>query len=251
MQRGAAWLILAGFSISLPAGAQPDKRDLRVATASNFVGPMRLIADRFEELTGQSVTLIVGSTGKHYAQVVHGAPFDILFAADTLRPALLENQGVAIGGTRFTYAVGKLALWSSRSGFVDSTGHVLLTGDFRHLAIANPTLAPYGAAARQTLEALGLWDRYERRLVRGENISHTFNFVRSGNAELGFVALSQVADPEHPVSGSYWVVPQAWYAPIEQQAVLITDSDPARRFLSFVRSDEALSIIHAHGYETP
>ena len=247
----AVWIALFVVAGSAPSAAQSGQRDLLVATASNFTAPMQRIATRFEELTGQSITVVPGSTGKHYAQVVNGAPFDVLLAADTLRPALLEQNGYTIAGSRFTYAVGKLVLWTPQPETSVIDDQVLRQGAFRHLAIAHPTLAPYGAAARQVLEALGLWSRYEQRLVRGENVSHAFNFVRSGNAELGFVALSQVVDPEHPVGGSYWIVPQTLYAPIEQQAVLIRDSEVARRFMSFVRSDEGLTIINAHGYETP
>jgi molybdate transport system substrate-binding protein len=244
-------MIAWSVAITSPLAAQPVDRDLRVATASNFATVMKVIAVRFEEATGHRITLIVGSTGKHYAQVLNGAPFDVLFAADTLRPALLERGGQAVAGTRFTYAKGKLVLWSSTPDLVDSDAVVLENGNFRHLAIANPTLAPYGAAAREVMEAMALWDLYSQRLVRGENVSHAFNFVRSGNAELGFVAYSQVADPNRPAGGSLWIVPPSLYSPIEQQAVLLRDTDAARRLLAFVRSDEALSIIQAHGYDIP
>ena len=244
-------VLLIAFATSLPLSAQSVDRELVVATASNFGSAMKQIAARYQETSGQRVTLVVGSSGKHYAQVLNGAPFDVLFAADTLRPALLESGGHAVAGTRFTYAAGKLVLWSPIPDFVDSEGAILHTGAFRHLAIANPRVAPYGEAAVHVLKALGLWESYERRLVRGENVAHAFNFVLSGNAELGLVAYAQIADPARPAGGSYWLVPDSLYSPIDQQAVIVRDGDAARRFMAFVRSDEALSIIHAHGYDTP
>jgi len=197
------------------------------------------------------VTPIFGSTGKHYAQIKNGAPFDAFFAADVRRPEHLEKEGVALPGSRFTYAVGKVVLWSPRTGYVDPQASVLERGEFHHLAIANPKFAPYGKAAQEVLQERGLWGRLSGRLVRGENIGQTFQFVNSGNAELGFVAYSQVKRPNQPIEGSFWEVPQALYTPIEQQAVLLKDNEVARAFLSFVRSDEALKIIRDHGYETP
>ena len=224
---------------------------IRVAVASNFADAMTAIVERFEARTGQRVTISSASTGKHYAQIMNGAPFDAFFAADAHRPQLLENEGLALPKTRFTYAVGRLVLWSPASGYVDAQGSVLQRGEFHHLAIANPKLAPYGKAAQQVLQARGLWERLSGRLVRGENIAQTFQFVKSGNAELGFVAYSQVKRPDRPIEGSVWHVPQALYAPIEQQAVLLKDRDAARRFVAFVRGGEALKIIHDYGYDTP
>jgi molybdate transport system substrate-binding protein len=197
------------------------------------------------------VTLIFGSTGKHYAQIRNGAPFDAFFAADRRRPELLEEEGVALPGTRFTYALGKIVLWSPERGVVDPEARVLERGEFRHLAIANPKLAPYGKAAEEVLQARGVWARLRGRLVRGENVGQAFQFVKSGNAELGFVAYSQLKRANQPIEGSLWNVPRALYTPIEQQAVLLKDSVAARGFLSFVRSDEALTIIGDYGYQTP
>jgi len=225
--------------------------EIRVAVASNFTDAITSIAARFEARTSHKVALIFGSTGKHYAQIRNGAPFDAFFAADRRRPEVLEQEGAAVPASRFTYALGKIVLWSPEAGYVDATGSVLDRGEFRHLAIANPGLAPYGKAAQEVLQARGLWDRLSRRLVRGENIGQAFQFVKSGNAELGFVAYSQLKRPNQPIEGSFWNVPQALYTPIEQQAVLLKDSEAARGFLSFVRSDEALMIIRDYGYETP
>jgi molybdate transport system substrate-binding protein len=231
--------------------AESMAQDIRVAVASNFARAMTGIAERFEANTGHRVTLIFGSTGKHFAQIVNGAPFDIFFAADSKRPQLLEQQGIALQQSRFTYALGKIMLWSPRAKFVDSQGKVLEQGEFRHLAIANPKLAPYGRAAQEILLKLGLWETLQDRLVRGENIAQTFQFVKTGNAELGFVAYSQVIGPMKLQHGSYWHIPEEYYKPIEQQAVLMKDSVAARAFLEYVRSNEVLKIIRDNGYGTP
>jgi molybdate transport system substrate-binding protein len=231
--------------------AQAGATEARVAAASNFTGAIEALTARFEAETGHRVTLIFGSTGKHYAQIMNGAPFDAFFAADVRRPELLEAGGVAVPGSRFTYAVGKLMLWSPDAAYVDRDGRILERGDFRHLAIANPVLAPYGRAARQVLQRRGLWESLTGRIVRGENIAQTFQFVASGNAELGFVAASQLWRPGRAPDGSVWDVPEALYDPIEQQAVLLTDNEAARAFLSFARSDAALEIIRRFGYNTP
>ncbi|MGR9107087.1 MAG: molybdate ABC transporter substrate-binding protein [Gammaproteobacteria bacterium] len=243
-----AWVgILA--CLSAPGSSIAD--ELQAAVASNFRDPIREIAARFEARTEHQVTLIFGSTGKHYTQIRNGAPFDVFFAADIERPRLLEQEGAAIAGTRFTYALGKIALWSPREAYVDPEGKVLQNREFRYLAIANPALAPYGKAAQETLSAMGLWTTLQDRIVRGENIEQTFQFVESGNAELGFVAYSQVKSPDHPRAGSFWEVPQSLYSPIEQQAVLLHDQDASRSFLSFVKSDEARAIIRSFGYDIP
>jgi len=223
----------------------------RVAVASNFSVAITTLAERFEANTGHEVTLVFGSTGKHYAQIRNGAPFDSFFAADSRRPELLEKEGMALPGSRFTYATGKLVLWSPKAGYVDAEGRVLEHGAFRYLAIANPKLAPYGKAAREVLHARGVWDALKAKTVRGENIGQAFQFVKSGNAELGFVALSQVQRPGQPPEGSWWEVPQAIYAPIEQQAVLLKENTAARAFLSFVKSDKSRGFIRSFGYGTP
>jgi len=244
----SVWLLMVTMMLS---SGQSVAEEIRVAVASNFAGAIKSLAEVFEADSGHAVALSFGSTGKHYAQIINGAPFDAFFAADIRRPKLLEEQGVAIPGSRFTYAVGKLVLWSPQTDFVDASGSVLDKGDFRHLAIANPKLAPYGAAAQEVLQARGLWESLGKRLVRGQNISQTLQFVRSGNAELGFVAYSQVLRPGQPLEGAYWKVPQALYTPIEQQAVLLKDNKVARAFLIFVQGAEVSNIIHAHGYDAP
>ncbi len=231
--------------------------ELRVAVASNFYSTIKAIAEQFELKTADSsdqqhkVILIPGSSGKHYAQIINGAPFDIFFSADTERARLLEQSEMTESGTRFTYALGKLILWSSMDNYVDLKGEVLKSKDFRYLAIANPKLAPYGKAAEEVLKSLNIWTGLGRRLVRGENIAQTFQFVSSGNAKLGFVAYSQIKSPNLSINGSFWEVPQSIYRPIEHQAVLLRDSALAREFLSFVKSTESLSIIYESGYGLP
>jgi len=222
--------------------------DIRVAVASNFSSAMTTLAQRFEADTGHKVTLIPGSTGKHYAQIKHGAPYDVFLAADTKRPEILEQEGLALPGSRFTYAIGKIILWSPIAGIVDSEGKVLEQGAFRYLAIANPRLAPYGKAAQQVLQKRGLWGPLKGKIVRGENIGQTFQFVGSGNAEMGFVAYSQLKRPGQSIAGSFWEVPESLYDPIEQQAVLLKNNKAARKFLLFMKSDWARDMIHRFGY---
>jgi len=230
--------------------------ELKVAVASNFYPTMKVIAKRYELKTAGSkghhkVTLIPGSSGKHYAQIMNGAPFDIFFSADIERARLLEQEGKVLAGTRFTYALGKLILWSSIDNYVDSKGDVLKKKDFRYLAIANPKLAPYGKSAEEALRSLKLWTNLKDRLVRGENIAQTFQFIASGNAQLGFVGYSQILNRGSTIVGSFWEVPQSIYKPIEQQAVLLQDSYIGRDFLSFVKSAESLGIIYESGYGLP
>ncbi len=232
------------------AACSPSGPETRIAVASNFQAAMRDLARRFETTGGRSVSLSFGSTGKQYAQIVHGAPFAAFFAADAERPRRLEEDDLAVEGSRFTYAVGRLVLWSPEPGYVDPQGKILEHGRFRHLAVAQPKLAPYGEAARQVLVARGLWNRLEGRLVRGENVAQAYQYVASGNAELGFVAYAQIALDDAP-KGSFWEVPQTLYSPIEQQAVLLKENEAARKFLAFVASEEGRAIVRAHGYATP
>lgn len=243
--------VVATACLLMAAADRAAADRIQIAVASNFAGTLTRIADRFEQKSGHQVILVAGSTGKHYAQIRNGAPFAAFFAADVRRPELLEKEGAIVPGSRFTYAVGQLALWSPTPGLVDPEGRVLARGTFRHLAMANPRLAPYGRAAQEALQSLGLWKVLEGRLVFGENIGHTFHFVNSGNAELGLVAYSQVTHPDDPDRGDHWKVPQSLYSPIEQQAVSLVDTEPVRAFLAYVKSDEALGIIRGFGYDTP
>lgn len=225
--------------------------EAQIAVAANFAKPVEKIAIAFEKDTGNKAVVVIGSTGKLYAQIINGAPFDILLAADDVRPLKLEQEGHGVAGSHFTYAIGKLALWSPKAGVVDSKGKVLAKGNFKHLAIANAKLAPYGAAAVETLKALKLSDALENKLVIGENIGQTHQFVASGNAELGFVAYSQILK-EGKVEGSAWVVPERMYTPIRQDAVLLNkgkDNKAASAFLDYLKnSPKARDIILGFGY---
>ncbi len=242
------WFLIPCFIMALPF-AHADT--LRVAVASNFADTLRALAGTFEQQTGHTLQVLPGSTGKHYAQIRNGAPFDIFLAADVRRPALLEKAGVGVPATRFTYALGQLVLWSASPNKVDARGDVLLQSDFKRLAIANPALAPYGRAARDVLEARGLWVSLQAKIVRGENIAQTFQFIQTGNAELGFVAWSQLLRHDGTAEGSWWSIPQSLYRPIEQQALQIKDTPAARAFMNFLQSPEARADIKAHGYGLP
>jgi len=238
------------FTLLLLSSSLSLADQIRVAVASNFAPAMRQISQQFEQQTGHRVVISSGSTGKQYAQISNGAPYDVFFAADVKRPKLLEQQGIAVPGSRFTYALGKLVLWSPNKQLVDNAGQVLQSERFRYLAIANPKLAPYGRAAQQTLSKLGLWQALRKRMVRGENIGHAYQFVKSGNAELGFVAASQVLQPGKPVTGSLWLIPNDYYAKIEQQAVALSDDAVTRSFMDFVRSEAVRELVRQFGYKT-
>ena len=240
-------LLLAMLACSSIATANKTQ----VAVASNFRSAMEALVQDFETKSGHKVVLIFGATGKQYAQIQNGAPFDAFFSADVERPEKLEADALAIPGTRFTYAIGKLALWSPKADYVDSDGAILRSGDFRHLSIANPELAPYGLAAQQVLESMGLWKSLTPRIVRGENIAQAFQFIESGNAELGFVAYAQILNPQRKVTGSYWPVPDSMHEPIEQQVVLLRENAAARALLEYVRTEDGLNTIREFGYTTP
>jgi molybdate transport system substrate-binding protein len=222
--------------------------EIRVAVATNFSEPMAALIELFEQGSEHTVLVSAGSTGNHYAQIRNGAPFEAFFAADVERPTLLEEQGSAIAGSRFLYAVGRLALWSPQPNLVDTEGRVLEHGTFRFLAIANPELAPYGAAAREVLMARNLWSSLQPRLVQGQDIGQAYSFVHTGNAELGFVAYSQLKKPTGVIEGSYWLVPEAFHQSIAQEAVLLRDVPAARAFLEFVKSAPAREVIRRYGY---
>ena len=235
---------------------QSVANEIRIAVASNFYPTMKEVVKQFEieafdSSKASKIVLIPGSSGKHYAQIINGAPFDLFFSADKIRPVLLEQQRISKNESRFTYALGKLALWSPIKGLVDSEGQILYDKDFRFLAIANPKIAPYGIATKETLVSMKLWLDMNEKLVRGENIAQAFQFISSGNAELGFVSFSQLMNPNFSVRGSFWEVPQSLYNPIEQQAVLLTDSSLGRDFMLFVQTDKALNIISKFGYDLP
>lgn len=255
MARRARYMgLLSALLVSWTAGFAPSAgaAQVQVAVAANFTAPMKEIAAVFERDTGHRAILSFGASGKFYAQVRNGAPFELLLAADDKIPARLEADGLAAIGTRFTYAVGRLALWSPKPGVVDTKGLVLRRPGLGHVAIANPRSAPYGAAALEVLGKLGLSRELGSKLVQGENIAQAHQFVSTGNAELGFVAVSQVYRNGKLSSGSGWIVPAALHQPIRQDAVVLTraGTNPAAHALArYLTSSTARAIIRSYGYE--
>lgn len=227
--------------------------EVRAAVAANFTAPVKLIAEQFQADTGHTVKLSFGSTGKFYSQIKAGAPFDVLLAADDTTPARMAREGLGDGASQFTYAVGKLVLWSKKPGLVDARGEVL-KGQFDKMAIANPKLAPYGLAAQETLTSLGLWSAVQERIVMGESISQTMQFADTGNADLAFVALSQTIKDGKAITGSTWMVPQNLYTSIRQDAIVLAapqDKAAAEAFLKYLKGAKAIAVIKGFGYDLP
>ena len=226
--------------------------EVNVAVASNFAAPVEQIALAFQQETGHKAVISIGSSGKFYTQIKYGAPFQILLSADDETPARLEKEGDTVLGTRFTYATGRLVLWSKKRGIVDDKGEVLKNGTFDRIAIADPKLAPYGFAAIQTLAKLGIEKQITQKAVWGENIGQTFLFVDTQSTPLGFVALSQVIMDNRLKNGSAWIVPETLHSPIKQDAVLLLsgkENAAAHAFIKFLKSNKAQEIIKAFGYQ--
>jgi len=243
--------VLTGLVFAVSSLAS-QSAEVQVAVAANFTAPMQKIAAEFEKDTGHKAQLSFGATGKFYAQIKNGAPFEVFLAADDEIPAKLETEGDAVPGSRFTYAIGKLMLWSAQPGYVDDQGAVLKKGQFQHLAIANPKTAPYGAAAMEVLTHLNLLDAVQPKLVTGENIAQAHQFVATGNAELGFVALSQVMENGKLTGGSGWQVPANLYEPIRQDAVILAkgkDQPAAEALMKYLKGRKATAIIKSYGYD--
>jgi molybdate transport system substrate-binding protein len=239
------------LAAALLASGMVHADEVSVAVAANFTAPMQKIAAEFEKDTGHKAQLAFGATGKFYAQIRNGAPFDVLLAADDETPAKLEKEG-AVAGSRYTYAIGRLALWSARPGYVDAKGGVLAKGDFRHIALANPKLAPYGAAAVEALAALKLLDAVQPKFVQAENIAQAYQFIATGNAELGFVALSQITKDGRIAEGSAWIVPGQLHRPIRQDAVILDrgrGKPAAAALMHYLKGDKAQALIKSFGYE--
>ena len=241
------------FALSvLAAIASPAMAaEVHVAVAANFTAPVQAIAAEFEKDTGNKVIASFGATGQFYAQIRNGAPFEIFLAADDSTPAKLETEKAAVPGSRFTYATGKLALWSAKEGYVDDKGEVLKKNDYTHLSIANPKTAPYGLAATQVLAKLGLTQTVASKIVEGQNISQAYQFIASGNAELGFVALSQIYKDGKISGGSAWIVPGELHEPIKQDAVILEkgkDNPVAKQFVDYLKGPKAAAVIKAYGY---
>ena len=245
--------IFIGLAVGLATVAHGE--EVQVAVAANFVAPLQQISAGFKERSGHQIAIISGATGKFYAQIKAGAPFEILLAADVATAAKLVAEGDAVANTSFTYAIGKLVLWSARENFVADGVDLLKRATFDHIAVANPKLAPYGAAAEQTLKTLGDYEALAAKIVHGENIAQTYQFVATGNAELGLVALSQVIDENGKLkSGSMWIVPQKFYTPLRQNAVLLNkgaERAAAKDFMAYLQSEPARRIIERYGYGLP
>lgn len=242
-----ATLILA---LLTSAGALAD--EVQVAVAANFTGPIQVISALFERDTGHKIVASYGATGKFYAQITNGAPFEVLLAADDETPARLVKEGYGVAGTPFTYAIGKLVLWSAKPGLVDAKGEVLKKGGFKHIALANPKTAPYGAAAMQAMGKLGVVEAIKPLIVQGENISQTQQFISTGAAELGFVAYSQVIKNGQIGGGSGWLVPANLYDPIRQDAVILAkgkDKPAAAALMAYLKGPKAQEVIKSFGYE--
>ncbi len=225
--------------------------DVEVAVAANFIKPMEQIAAKFEQATGNKLVVSFGSSGKLLEQMRNGAPFKVFLSADQSKPQTVEDEKLDVPGSRFTYAIGKLLLWSVREDMVDNKGAVLKTGNFEHIAIANPKTAPYGAAALETMDKLGVLDTLQAKIVQGESIAQTREFVSSGNAELGFIALSQVIRDGRISEGSGWLVSPDLYAPLKQDAILLKtgeNSTEARALMDYLKSDAGRAVIESFGY---
>jgi molybdate transport system substrate-binding protein len=251
MKRGFLHGLAIGvFAVTAPLTALAG--DLSVAVAANFTAPMKHIAQDFERDSGYKLRLAFAATGQFYAQIRNGAPFEILLSADDTTPLRLEQEGLAVAGSRFTYATGRLALWSRTPGLVDDQGEVLRRGQFARIAIASPKLAPYGVAAISVLEKMGLRDRIAPKIVEGSNISQTFQFIATDNAQLGFVAVSQVFEKGRLKEGSAWVVPASMHPPIRQDAVLLRGGErnaAASALLQYLKGERARAVIRSFGYE--
>ncbi|MBV4542100.1 molybdate ABC transporter substrate-binding protein [Pseudomonas vlassakiae] len=226
--------------------------EVQVAVAANFTAPIQAIAKDFEKDTGHTLVAAYGATGQFYAQIKNGAPFEVFLAADDSTPKKLEEEQQIVPGSRFTYATGTLALWSAKPGYVDDKGEVLKNNQFQHLAIANPKAAPYGLAATQVLDKLKLTEATKAKIVEGQNITQAYQFVSTGNAELGFVALSQIYKDGKVASGSAWIVPANLHEPILQDAVILNkgkDNPAAKALVDYLKGPKAAAVIKSYGYE--
>ncbi|MDN5516993.1 MAG: molybdate ABC transporter substrate-binding protein [Pseudomonas sp.] len=241
---------LLALGLVFTSGAIAD--EVKVAVAANFTAPIQAIAPEFEKATGHKLVASFGATGQIYAQIKNGAPFDVFLSADDNTPAKLESEGDIVPGSRFTYAIGSLVLWSADASYLDCSDEALKAGQFKHLSIANPKAAPYGLAATQVLDKLGLTEAVKSKLVEGQNITQAHQFVSTGNAELGFVALSQVYKDGQVTSGSAWIVPDAMYDPIKQDAVILkqgANNPAAAALVEYLKGPEAAKVIKSFGYK--
>jgi molybdate transport system substrate-binding protein len=242
--------LLAVFAVFAVGTVQAD--EVQVAVAANFTAPIQAIAADFEKDTGHKLVAAYGATGQFYTQIKNGAPFEVFLSADDTTPEKLEKEGETVKGSRFTYAIGTLALWSAKEGYVDAKGEVLKKNEYQHLSIANPKAAPYGLAATQVLEKLKLTDATIAKIVEGQNITQAYQFVSTGNAELGFVALSQIYKDGKVSSGSAWIVPASMHDPIKQDAVILNkgkDNAAAKALVEYLKGPKAAAVIKSYGYQ--
>jgi molybdate transport system substrate-binding protein len=238
-----------GFALCAPL-YHLSADELKIAVAANFTDAISTLAPEFEKQTGHKIVPVFGATGKFYLQIKNGAPFEVFLAADIKHPRLLESEGLSVAGSRFTYATGKIVLWSPKDNFIDVAGKVLEGDIFKFVAVANPDIAPYGRATLEYLIAVKLWDKLEARRVMGQDLGQAYAFVLSGAAELGFVGLSQLQGPaKKKIPGSYFIIPQRYYKPLEQQAIQVKKSAAASEFMEFLKSPAAKKIIRLYGYE--
>tara|TARA_A100000164_G_C21849141_1_gene744123 strand:- start:163 stop:966 length:804 start_codon:yes stop_codon:yes gene_type:complete len=245
-------ILLSIFLFLLQAFYFSNASDLKLAVASNIIRPIKKIVSIFEKKTEQNVIIISGSTGKLFAQISNGAPYDIFLAADEKTPKILIQKGYGLKSSEFTYAIGRLALWSKEKNLIKNSSNILIQNNFKFLSIANPKVAPYGNASVQTLKNLKIYEKLKSKIVMGENISQAFQFISSGNATLGFVALSQIFEGEIIKNGSAWVVPKEMHSEIKQNAILLKkaeNSKKAQDFLSFLKSKDSTKIFEFYGYK--
>ncbi|MCF8473449.1 MAG: molybdate ABC transporter substrate-binding protein [Emcibacter sp.] len=239
------------FILSAPISVHAET--VTVAAASNFGATLKKIIPAFEAETGHQVNLVLGSSGKIFAQIIHKAPFDVFLSADDIKPKKLEDQDITVQESRFTYAIGKIVLWSPEIKIIN--GSIVQSGKFNRLAIANPKLAPYGMAAVEVLKSLGLYETVRPKIIQGENIAQTYQFVATGNADLGFIALAQLSQKElSNKKDNIWLIPDTLYSPIRQDAVMLKsgqNNKAAHDFMQFLRSYTAQKIIQGFGYEIP
>lgn len=239
------------FALGLSGLPLAHADDVQVAVAANFTAPIQAMAEDFHKRTGHTLVASFGATGQFYTQIKNGAPFEVFLAADDSTPAKLEKEGETVAGSRFTYAVGTLALWSAKEGYVDAKGEVLKANQYQHLSIANPKAAPYGLAATEVLDKLKLTDATKGKIVEGQNISQAYQFVSTGNAELGFVALSQIYKDGKVTGGSAWIVPTELYSPIKQDAVVLNKgkgNPAAQALVDYLKGPQAAAVIKSYGY---
>lgn len=248
MRKSFVWTFLfVAYATNLRA------EEAMVAVAANFSAPMQQIAASFQKDTGHQLKMSFGATGGIYAQIKNGGPFDVFLSADQITPQKLEAEGLGVASTRFNYATGQLVLWSKQDGLVDDKGQVLRSKNIQRIALANPKLAPYGVAAWETMTALGLLEELKSKVVQGDNIAQTYQFVSTQNAQVGFVALSQVFAHGQLTSGSAWIVPPHLYKPIRQDVILLKngkDNSAAKALLMYLKGEKAKAVMKSYGYIT-